>query len=443
MRRLKGLTDLLFASVENITNLVERTHTSVASRVFQPLAGTAPTAPVGYIVKVVHDSTKTGVYRIIRGVNRGVKDLVDIGTEWKDSEFSDARGKLSRDLPSTDAANAAESRARFVDLAESALNALYGDYLHREKNALDLGMTFQHQGKELPVEREALRQRMPDSLGKIVLFIHGLACTERVWNISAEEFHGEPHVNFGTMFKNELGYTPLYIRYNTGRHISENGQQLSRLLARLVAAYPRDIEEIVLVGHSMGGLLARSAAHYGSRQNEAWVQQLRGVVCLGAPNFGAPLEKGANVLANLLGAFETAGTQIPAEILRARSAGIKDLRFGYTVDEEWLGKNPDSLMDDNRQDVALVDGVGYYFVGAAVTRDTEHPMGVLLGDLLVRLPSATGQAPDSTRSIPFRSGRVFSGMNHLHMANHPQVYQVIKLYLQCRSGEAKAAADRS
>lgn len=428
MRRVRGAADLLFASVEHITNLVERTHVSVASKVFRPLTALAPTAKLARRVEAAHGATAAGVYKIIRGVNRGAEKTVRMGIEWQREALLDAGGNRPPDPRSPDAATPAESKASVVDHAESAVNALYGDYLHRTRNALDLGMTFRHQGKELPLEREVLRQRIPDGSGKIVLFIHGLACTEWVWNISAEEFYGDPQVNFGTLLRDELGYTPLYIRYNTGRHISENGRLLSTLLTDLVAEYPLDVEEISLVGHSMGGLLARSAADYGSRQNAAWLQCLRRVVCLGTPNLGAPLEKGANVLSALLGAFDTPGAQIPSEVLNTRSAGIKDLRFGYTVDEEWLGRNPDRLLADNRHNVPLVDGVEYYFVAASVTRDPDHPMGVLLGDLLVRPASAAGQAADPTRRIPFRSGRVFSGMNHLHMANHPQVYQAIKRF---------------
>ena len=133
----------------------------------------------------------------------------------------------------------------------------------------------------------------------------------------------------------------------------------------------------------------------------------------------------------MLGAFDTAGTQVPAEILNARSAGIKDLRFGYTIEDEWSDENPDGFLEDNRHELPLLDGVGYYSIAATVTRNPKHPMGVLLGDLLVRLPSATGQSPELTRRIPFHSGQILSGMTHLRLATHPEVYQVIRQNLLC------------
>jgi hypothetical protein len=151
---------------------------------------------------------------------------------------------------------------------------------------------------------------------------------------------------------------------------------------------------------------------------------------VGAPNLGAPLEKAVNILGSLLRAFNLPGTQAPAQILNSRSAGIKDLRFGYTVDDEWNDKAPDAFFKDNRLNLPLVDGVGYYFIAATVTADPKHPMGLFIGDIMVRVPSAAGHTADPARRIPFRSGLVFTGMDHLHMANHPDVYKVIRDFIK-------------
>jgi pimeloyl-ACP methyl ester carboxylesterase len=360
-----------------------------------------------------------------------VEKLFDIGFELQQSGLLSAQSEKPLTLETQDLSISANHESRLIDHVQAALNALFGDYLNQRQNALDIGMSFRLAGKSLPIAREALKQKIHEPKGKIVIFIHGLAVTERAWNISAEEFYDDPSINFGSMLSDDLGYTPFYVRYNTGRHTSENGQLLSALLTQLIAEYPGNVEEIVLIGHSMGGLVARSAAHYGSSNNEPWIQQLRHIFCLGSPSLGAPLEKGANILSSLLGAFDTAGAQVPAEILNARSAGIKDLRFGYTIEDEWSDENPDGFLEDNRHDAPLLDGVGYYSIAATVTHNPKHPMGILLGDLLVRLPSAAGQAPEPTRRIPFHSGQILSGMTHLHMANHPEVYHVIRQNLLC------------
>jgi hypothetical protein len=176
----------------------------------------------------------------------------------------------------------------------------------------------------------------------------------------------------------------------------------------------------------MGGLVARSAARYGSQQNLPWIEQLRHVACVGAPNLGAPLEKAVNLLTGVLGRVDAAAAQVPVRFLNSRSAGIKDLRYGYTVDEEWSGRHPDALFANARLDIPLVDGVGYYFFAATLSKDPEHPLGKLLGDLLVRLPSASGNTADPARRIPFSSGKVFSGMSHVHIANHPDIYDMLR-----------------
>jgi pimeloyl-ACP methyl ester carboxylesterase len=256
--------------------------------------------------------------------------------------------------------------------------------------------------------------------------VHGLSSTEWSWSIAAEEFHGDASASFGTMLRDELDYTPLYVRYNSGRHISDNGQALSLLLANLVTAYPCAVDEIVLIGHSMGGLVVRSAAHYGHTAGEDWIGKLKAVFCIGSPTLGAPLEQAAGLLGGILSAVDLVGTQVPAQLLNSRSAGIKDLRHGYTVDEEWRENDQDDPLANHRRAMPLVDGVGYYFVVATVTENPSHPVGLLFGDLLVRLPSASGQAAKPERRVEFHAGHLLNGINHFHLANHPDVYAMIR-----------------
>jgi len=442
IKRLKGAKDLVFDAVEETTNLVERMHALAAKKSTQPLTLIEPLTTLTKGVKTVHDSIASGVYEMVRIVNRGVEKLLDTGTglvansmacppenilhENKNSPITsfdnacDASGKISGGV---------SGRDLMIGQSEAILNGLYGDYLDKKENALDLGMQFRHQDRILPMNKDSFKQAIPDASAKICIFVHGLMCTEWSWHIGAEKFYSNPTVNFGSQLKTDLGYTPLFVRYNTGRHISENGQRFSDLLSELIDNYPVDIEEIVLVGHSMGGLVSRSAAHYSNKENAPWLKRLRHIVCVGSPHLGAPLEKAVNILGSLLRAFNLPGTQAPAQILNSRSAGIKDLRFGYTVDEEWNDKDPDAFMNDNRLHLPPVEGVGYFYIAATVTADSKHPMGILLGDIMVRVPSAAGHTANPDRRIPFRSGLVFSGMDHLHMANHPDIYKKIREFI--------------
>jgi len=435
INRLKGAKDLVFDAVEEITNLVERMHVLAAKKSVRPLTLIEPLSTLTQAVKTVHDSTAMGVYEMIRIINRGVNKMLDAGTGLvingmglPDKTGHDGTDASANTFTTSDEADGGISgRALLIGQSEAIINGLYGDYLSKKENALDLGMHFWHQGKILPVNKNSFKQAFPDAAARICIFVHGLMCTEWVWQIGAEKFYGAPSVSFGSQLKADLGYTPLFVRYNTGRHISENGRRLlSDLMSQLVDSYPVDIEEIFLVGHSMGGLVSRSAAYYGNDAQAPWIPKLRHIFCVGSPHLGAPLEKAANMLGALLQAFNTAGTQAPAQILNARSAGIKDMRFGYTVDNEWSDKDPDAFLLNNRLNLPLVDGVGYYFIAATITADPDHPLGILVGDMLVRVASAAGRTADPDRRIPFRTGLIFSGMNHLHMANHPDVYKVIR-----------------
>jgi hypothetical protein len=187
----------------------------------------------------------------------------------------------------------------------------------------------------------------------------------------------------------------------------------------------------------MGGLVARSAVHYGNLEDEEWVKLLTHVFCIGSPHLGAPLEKAGHLLASALSFFDTPGTQVPAKIINGRSAGVKDLRYGYVVDEDWHGRDPDGFMENNRTDVPFLETVTYCFIASSLTRDPEHPVGQYLGDVLVRMPSALGYAPEPARSVPFHVARVIGGAHHLELMNHPEVYREVLRCLERPPGTAK------
>ena len=425
MKRLRGLNALVFDAVDGTTRLVERTHAAVAARSLRRFAPVEPLATPAAAINAVSGGVAAGVYASIRLVNGLVEHATDAGFE-----IVEAAGAKPPSITTPLRSDAAGSFSWWVDHAQGALNGFIGDRLGERANGLDLGMSVRHDGAEVALEPAALSAALAPISRKLCVFVHGLSCTEWSWSFEAERFHGDPAATFGSLLRRDLGYTPVLVRYNSGRHVSENGRRLSELLAELVAAYPDELDEIVLVGHSMGGLVARSAAHYGSTASAPWARRLRHVFCIGSPHLGAPLEKATHLLSRVLRAFDTAGTQVPGEILEGRSAGIKDMRFGYTVDEEWQGEDPEAVLHDNRHDLPFVDAVGYYFIAGTISHDPLHPLGQLFGDLLVRLPSASGFAPEPARRLKFRSGRVFSGLHHFDLVNHPDVYDVLRRCLE-------------
>jgi pimeloyl-ACP methyl ester carboxylesterase len=426
MQRIRGFIDLVFDLTEEITNLVEETHDKVVQRTLRRFASLEPVTTAATAVTGIETAISGTVFKSIRGINTITRLSLNTAADLAEAGAGESLDDEDRAVTTPMQSSAAGTPGWAVDYAQSSINGLWGDYLVARNNRLALDMTLRHNGQKLAATAEAFASAFPRATPKICIFVHSLAATEWLWSLSSEHYYGDPGVTFGSRLADDLGFTPIYMRYNTGLHISANGRKLAALISEILALYPVPIEEIMLVGHSMGGLVARSAAHYGQQHDEPWIERLRHVACIGAPNLGAPLEKTVNLLSGVLRNVEAAGAQVPARILDSRSAGVKDLRYGYTVDEEWAGKDPDAVFADARRNIPLVDGVGYYFVAATISRDLQHPLGQLLGDLLVRLPSATGEAPETARRIDFARGKVFPGMNHIHIANHPDIYEALR-----------------
>jgi pimeloyl-ACP methyl ester carboxylesterase len=284
------------------------------------------------------------------------------------------------------------------------LNGLRGDLLEREGSDLHEPMAVRVDGRVA----DDLAAAFPDATGWPVVFVHGLFETEFAWRFGG----GEP---YGPRLARDLGCTPVYVRYNSGRHVSENGRSLAELLEALVESWPVAVEKIGLVGHSMGGLVARSACHWAHERDDAWVRRVRHVVSLGSPNAGAPLEQAVHAASAGLAALPE--TRPFAGFLRRRSAGIRDLRRGSLVDEDWRDRDPDALRAAACKEVPLLDGATHCFVAATVTRNARHPVARLVGDWLVLERSASYKTEHAMH---------VGGLHHLALLNHPDVYACLR-----------------
>jgi pimeloyl-ACP methyl ester carboxylesterase len=169
-----------------------------------------------------------------------------------------------------------------------------------------------------PLSRRPCPRRSQARRPRLAVFAHGLGGTEGTWLFAARRRYDDPAMCYRSKLADEFGYTALYVRYNTGLHVSENGRLFSDLLSAVVANWPTAVEEIALIGHSMGGLIARSACHGGQQAGASWVPAVRHVVCLGSPHVGAPSEKGVAVLSRALAGV--AETRPFASLLNERSA---------------------------------------------------------------------------------------------------------------------------
>jgi pimeloyl-ACP methyl ester carboxylesterase len=410
---LRALAALAFEELRGFPGGIREMHLGIAERAFRG-AGAPARA-----VRLIHDEISGRVYDAVAS---------GAGVLGRAAEATIERQGIGR--------GATLSSTRRGSAALGALNGLIGDRLERSHSDLHQTTTVRLEGEPVALDRDSLRASFPAASSRIVLFVHGLMGTEFYWQWGAARADD----TYGARLASELGCTPVYVRYNSGRHISASGRSLATLLEELVRAWPVEVRQIAMVGHSMGGLVARSACHYGAQDGQRWTALVRHVVSLGTPHLGAPLEQGAHVAAAALGSLPE--TRMLASLLRRRSAGIRDLRHGSLVDEDWRGRDPDALSA-----VPLLEGATHCFVSATITRSPDHPLGRLLGDTLVLVPSASGRG--RARKIAFKAehGHHVSPAHHLALLNHPEVYARLRAWLEqspggSTTGSARAAHPR-
>lgn len=405
------LARLLLDEVGAATGGVQAVHRRIADRVFGAVALGVGTPALA--VKAAHDAITDGVYSVIREAASATAALAEFG-------FAESAGDRA---PSETVRGA---------MAIAAVDGLIGDVLESEGSPLALPVSVRVDGRAVPLTADALARALPHATNRVVVFVHGLMETEATWRFGGRRTYGERLVD-------DLGCTSVFVRYNTGRHISVNGRELWGLLDALVRAWPREVEQIALVGHSMGGLVARSACFYGTEK--AWSRRVRHVVSLGSPHLGAPLEQAVHYASAALVAIPESkpfGT-----LLRRRSAGIRDLNRGAVVDEDWSGRDADDLRRAVCREVPLLDGAMHCFVSATLTRSPTHPLGRLLGDGLVLVPSASGNG--RTRRIGFRAedGMHRAPAHHLTLLNDDEVYRQLLRWLRTGPGAPRPGDDRS
>ena len=402
----RGAIRLIFGSVEAITSTVEAMHETVARA---PMPWEAPPAQKSR----AHGAIAAGVYSTIRGVNRATGEVLD---------------RALRVLPDT-SGTPTDHDAEVRSIA--ALNGVLGDHLEASSNPLCTAMSLRTPEGALDLTPAGLRNAVPKPGSKVVIFVHGLCLSELDW-------WRRGHASIGDRLEEELGWTPLYLRYNTGRHISHNGRELAEQLGRLFRSWPCPIESLTLVGHSMGGLVIRSACWYAPQSRQPWLGALTNVACLGTPHHGSMVAKAVHVADAALRRIPYAA---PFAVGERLSAGMQDLRHGNLLDEDWLDEARGFVPRDLRRPVPLLPGVDYYFLVASIGRNDEDPLGRALGDLLVRAGSASGEHADKLRHLDIDSDRcrVFHEKHHFDLLDDPRVHRQLIDWFR---GQAPAAGAR-
>lgn len=393
---LRGASRIAVDAVEAITNIVEDMHRTILG--LAPAVGDAPIGP-----KPARGITGF-VYSSVRGVTRVVGAGLDVALNQLGPYL-----KTKKEFPPREAMLA-------------ALNGVFGDYLAETNNPLAISMQLRQQGRALSSKNASPPKGGLHRNGKLVVLVHGLCMNDLQFNHERRD-HSASH-DHGAALAHDLGYTPIYLYYNSGRNIATNGYEFATVLESLVQQWPVPITDLVILGHSMGGLVSRSACQYASEAKYTWLRKLTKLIFLGSPHHGAPLERAGNWLDILL---EVSPYSAPfARLGKVRSAGIKDLRHGNIFATDLK----------NASSPALPNGVKCYAIAA--TKQTQAGGGKRLrSDGLVPVNSAVGIHKTAALSlkIPVKHQRICYGLDHFDLLSSGEVYDQIYEWLKVSSSK--------
>lgn len=388
---LHGLAKLGTQAVKGVTRIVEGVHQSVWRSLGAP-SGDEP------------DKT--------RGFTGLVYKSIYKATHWLESGVDKHQAML--DLLEQTQPDSSQRMALI-----SVMNGVMGDSLLHHRNPFSIDMSMRYQGEALDWQAMPV---MPEVTGKILVLIHGLCMNDLQWSMNSAQSHG-------SMLAQELGYTPLYLRYNSGLHSSINGRELSGQLEEMLEHWPVEVEEITILAHSMGGLLTRGAFHYAQEDGLNWPGYLKNIIFLGTPHHGAPLERMGNLLDVVLDL--TSYTAPFSRIGKLRSAGITDLRHGHVLDEDWHGLDRFHRKPDARKGMDLPEGVACYAVAATLSAPDGALKHSAIGDGLVPVSSALGEHEDGHYELVFapESQLTVYRTGHLELLSSPEVAQQLLKWL--------------
>jgi len=390
---LRGISRITVAAVAGMVGLLEAVNLNVAD--------------VPWMLGTEKRGRTTGLTGL---VYRGMSAAVGVGGRGLD-RF------LARLVPELGEGSSWPGREALL----AALNGVLGDFLDASGNQLAIRMCVRRDGKRLAIEAPKLATAIPPPGDRLLVLLHGLCMNDLQWR-----HRGHDH---GAALARDLGYTPVYLLYNSGRHISVNGRECAEIIDKLLKAWPVPLKELVFIGHSMGGLVARSACHHAAKARHAWLHRLDKMIFLGTPHHGASLERAGNWVDMLLGASPYVAPF--ARLGQIRSAGITDLRYGNLLDKDWKGRDRFARRADRRRAVPLPEGVACYTIAATTGKRAGDVSDTLIGDGIVPLKSALGrhESPRLALAIPESRVWIGYGMNHLDLLSRKQVYAQIRQWL--------------
>lgn len=398
---LQGLSRLGVDGVRGVTDLIEHLHHAVLR--VPGLRAVTPEARTGGIPGLV--------YRSIHGVTGLVGGGLDLG--------------FTRLGPGSAQAQHRASPARKHFLA--VLNGVLGDHLAATDNPLAIRSAFHRAGTPVDIDAESLAaafapsRRQAGTPARLLVTAHGLCMHDGHWHANAENGHTDYRDGLPVRIADALSCPSVDFHYNTGRHVSDSGREFAAMLETLVANWPGEIEELVILGHSMGGLIARSAVHSGIEAGHDWPARLKKLVFLGTPHHGSPVERAGHGIDRALGISRYSAPFM--RLGKMRSAGITDLRHGSVTAADRPGPDRFAHAHDTRTPVLLPAHVECFAVAATLDAVPDSRRSRHFGDGLVPVPSALGQHENPLRRLPIDANNrhVATATGHLDLLRCPEV----------------------
>ncbi len=390
---LQGIARLVTEATIGITDLVEAMHKRIVHPPFLP--STPIQHAITNIAGVAYTTVRQSTKFVGTAADKALGQFVSIFGEMKATDKKQT--------------------------VRAVLNGVVGDYLEKTENPLQITMQFRYKGKALSLTTDSLQDVFPALNGKIILMVHGSCMSDIQWTRNEH--------NHGLALAATFDKTPVFLNYNSGLHISTNGQTFSDLIEDLVQVWPVPVEELVIIGHSMGGLVTRSALHYGKQQKRTWTKHLKKIVFLGTPHHGAPMEKAGNYVDVVLEAVPYAKPF--ARLGKIRSAGVTDLRYGNLLDEDWHGTDRFKMQGDTRHHVPLPNKIACYSIAATGSKETQPASSKLKGDTMVSVKSALGKHKDPEKVLKFKQKNTWIAheSSHLDLLSNVAVYEKIKSWI--------------
>lgn len=421
-KTLHGTVRLAFDAVDGMTHVVEGMFRNISA--FPLPFGNAPEGPAPGIAGLVHEAVRqvNGGWRVATDlVLKPLADYIDQvypPGPYRAAAIAAVNGVCGDHLARTENPLAIAMRMRvFIgpdknssELGEAEPKVAFGHMFETRRRAMDI----------FPVG-EALAEEDFKPSARILILAHGLCMNDMEW--TSQQY------NHGHMLADNNGYSPVYLLYNSGRHVSENGREFAEQITGLLANWPVPVESVTVVGFSMGGLLVRSALHVAAEEQLSWLQKVDKVVYVGTPHHGSALERGGYWLQK--SATFSPYTAPLGALGKIRSAGITDLRHGNIRDEDWQSHDEHEDNADHRLPTPLVDGIEHFAIGATLSAEPAERIEQLRSDGLVHPTSSQGLHKHPQRQLVFAPGntRLIYGLGHLSMLNDQRVAAQLQEWL--------------